>query len=134
MDVDDDYKLFTFKSASHGRRWGGATYCALSFDPVTFTQETCPGVEDPDGFSDHASLGSGDILIECGKRFARLKMDRCRCPLLCHFPGPTSDEQVVIEEHAFNPETRTNPLYKYTVTFQPLVNDQLQQQQQQQQQ
>jgi hypothetical protein len=98
-------QAYDFVTSDDGRR-GGAKYRVIGKD-VVFRQDFAKGF----------GPGTRDIMIWNGDgRWARMKFVSCRCYLLCHWPGDTSDAQVKITEGK-----AASSEFKYIIEFAPII-------------
>jgi hypothetical protein len=102
-------QTYDFVTSDDGRR-GGAKYRAIGKD-VVFRQDFAKGF----------GPGTRDIMIWNGDgRWARMNFVSCRCFLLCHWPGDTSDDRVKITAQTYDGTTPSSE-FKYIIEFQPII-------------
>lgn len=99
-------QTYDFTTSDDGGRRGGTKYRVNGKD-VVFRQD----------FEKGFGPGTCDIMIWNGDgRWAKMKFVSCRCNLLCHWPGETSDAQVKITAGA-TPSSE----FKYIIEFAPIA-------------
>lgn len=105
-----DMQVYEFTTSDDGGRRGGAKYHVYGND-IVFRQD----------FKTGFGPGTRDIMIWDGAgRWAKMNFVSCRCPLLCHWPGDTSDTQVKITSRKCDGAAASSEPH-YIVEFQPIA-------------